>query len=67
MAHTLVKILIINKVVDLISSQYQIQLDDARDAFYKSKTIDLLDDDSTGLYGDSPLYIFSLFEKENSL
>jgi hypothetical protein len=32
--------------------------------FYKSSTAKSLDDDETGLYGQSTLYIFSLFEDE---
>ena len=51
-------------VVEMIAKHYRISLDEARDMFYCSETIDLLDDDETGLYGEAPIFVFSLFEKE---
>lgn len=66
MEHTLAKTIIITKVIELIATNQQISLSDARDIFYNSETITLLNDDETGLYGDSPLYVYSLFEKENN-
>lgn len=65
MKHTLIKTIIINRVVEMISKTYKITLDEARDMFYRSKTSDLLDDDETGLYGESPLYVFSVFQQLN--
>ena len=62
--HMLAKILIIKRVIELVSKKYRITLLEARDLLYESKTIDLIDDDETGLYGQSPLYVFSLFELE---
>ena len=64
MEHTLAKTIIITKVSDLIAEKYRLPIDEARDELYKSRIIDLIDDDETGLYGESPLYIFSLFEQE---
>ena len=64
MKHQLSKTLLITKVSELIAKQYQISIEEARDRLYDSDLISLIDDDETGLYGESPLYLFSLFEKE---
>lgn len=63
MEHVLAKTLIIIDVIELISKHFKVTLDEARDLFYKSDVIDLLDDDETGLYGQSPLFVFSVFER----
>lgn len=39
-------------------------MEEARDRFYHSKVIELLDDDETGLYGESALYLLSLYEAD---
>ena len=67
MEHILAKHIIICKVIELIASKYKIKISDARDKLYQSRIIDLIEDDETGLYGESPLYIFSLYEKEISI
>ena len=64
MNHALAKTIIITKVTELIANKYKITLKEARDYLYQSDIIPLLDDDETGLYGESPLYIFSLFEEK---
>lgn len=64
MEHLLAKTIIISNVVELIVKEKKISFSEARDKFYSSKTIKLLKDDETGLYGESPLYVFSLFEQE---
>ena len=64
MNHALAKTIIIAKVTELIANKYKITLKEARDYLYQSDIIPLLDDDETGLYGESPLYIFSLFEEK---
>lgn len=64
MEHVLAKSIIISKVIEMIASNQHIRIDEARTLFFKSKTIKLLEDDETGLYGDSPLYVYSLFEEE---
>lgn len=63
MEHILAKTILITKVTELISSKYKITLNEARDMLYKSDVVDLITDDETGLYGESPLYVFSLFEE----
>ena len=66
MEHLLAKTLLITKVTELIAKKYSISLAEARDELYSSEIIGFIDDDETGLYGESPLYVFSLFEKEKS-
>ncbi len=65
MEHVLAKTILIDKVIELIANKYKITLEDARDNLYNSSVIDLIDDDETGLYGESPLYVLSLYEKEH--
>ena len=62
MKHVLSKTILITQVVELIAKEYKLSIEEARDRFYKSEVINLLDDDETGLYGDSALYIFSLYK-----
>lgn len=62
--HQLAKTILIIKVIELIASNYKISLSEARDRLYNSPIIDLIDDDETGLYGDSALYIYSLYEQQ---
>ncbi len=62
MNHLTIKRILITRVIELISSKYKLSIDDARDKVYASPIVDLLDDDETGLYGDSPLYILSIYE-----
>ena len=64
MKHTLVKIVITSHVIEYIAEKYKLTIDEARDLFYNSETIKLLSDDETGLYGESFLYVFSLFVEE---
>jgi len=64
MEHRLAKTILIVKVSELIAEKYHLSIASARDLLYKSDVINLIDDDETSLYGESPLYVFSLFEKE---
>jgi hypothetical protein len=47
-----------------IEEKYLVNEDEALDMFYRSATGASLADDETGLYGQSALYIFSLFNDE---
>ena len=58
MEHLLAKILLITNVTELIAKKYSISLAEARDKLYSSDIIGFIDDDETGLYGESPLYLF---------
>ena len=64
MAHELAKTLIFSDVIEMIAHDFHITLNDARDRFYNSELIKLFSDDELGLYGESPLFIYSLFKKE---
>ena len=62
MAHVLAKTILISQTIELIAKKYKLSMEEARDRFYKSNVIDILDDDETGLYGESALYLLSLYE-----
>jgi predicted nucleotidyltransferase len=64
MAHGLVKATIIPEIVRLIAEKYSVGEEKALDMFYTSAVAASLDNDESGLYGQSPLYIFSLFNDE---
>ena len=64
MAHRLAKSVLIVKVTELIAEKYRILISEARNKLYNSELINLIDDDESGLYGESPLYVFSLYEEE---
>ena len=64
MEHTLSKTILITQTIELIAKKYKLSIDEARNKFYSSKAIEMLDDDETGLYGESALYLLSLYEKE---
>lgn len=63
MNHVLSKTILISQVIELIAKQYKLSIDEARNRFYESDVIEMLDDDETGLYGESALYLFSLYEE----
>lgn len=65
MVNQLAKGLLITKVTELIAEKYKMSISQARDLLYDSELMDLIDDENTGLYGESPQYIFYLFEQEN--
>ena len=64
MAHELAKTLIFSDVIEMIAQEYRISLDEARERFYASEVIKFFSDDSLGLYGDSPSYVYSLYKNE---
>ena len=64
MNHTLSKTILISQTIELIANKYKLSIEEARDRFYKSSIIEMLDDDETGLYGESALYLLSLFDEK---
>lgn len=60
--HDISKTIIAYQTIELIAENYKSGIQDARDKFYNSEVVDLLDDDETGLYGQSALYLLSLYE-----
>ena len=63
MEHILSKTILISQTIELIAKKYKLSIEKARDKFYKSEVIDMLDDDETGLYGESALYLLSLYDE----
>lgn len=59
------KILIITKLIELISKQYGISLDEARNLLYKSNTLKEIKDDGTGFILNL-LYIVFLYSSRNT-
>ena len=49
-------------MLTLLSQSYKLSIEEARNRFYQSNVIEMLDDDETGLYGESALYLLSLSE-----
>lgn len=64
MTSPITRMLIISRVVELIAKKYKIKINEARDLFYSSETCEKLYDEETGLYGESPLSTFELFNEE---
>lgn len=62
--HVISKTTLIYETIELIADEYTLTFKEARNRFYQSKVIDMLDDDETGLYGESALYLLSLYEQE---
>ena len=63
MEHVLSKTILISQTIELIAKKYKLSLEEARDRFYESNVIKMLDDDETGLYGQSALYLLSLYDE----
>ena len=64
MEHVLAKTILIAKTIELIAAKEGLSIEEASNRFYASRVIDMLDDDETGLYGESALLLLSLFESE---
>lgn len=58
MEHTMVKFLLINRLVNIVSSELKIPLKEARNKVYFSGVTRLIEDDDTELYSDSALNIY---------
>ena len=62
--HATIRATLLPEIVRMISEKYKCTEDEAMDRFYDSATGASFSDDETGLYGQSALFIFSLFEDE---
>lgn len=58
----LAKSILITNVVELIAKERTTTLKNIRDILYGSELINLIEDDETGLYGESPIHVASLFK-----
>ncbi|MDR0932035.1 MAG: hypothetical protein LBM70_03335 [Victivallales bacterium] len=64
--HNLIRATLIPEIVKMIAEHFRISESEALNRFYRSATGANLADDETGLYGQSPLYIYGLFLEEQS-
>lgn len=64
MSHATVRATILPEIIRLICEKYSASEREALDMFYTSATGQNFADDETGLFGQSPLFIFGLFEEE---
>ena len=55
---------IIQDIVDMFSSDQNIEYDEAMNKFYNSEVFEKLVDKETGLYLESPEYVYDLFKDE---
>lgn len=67
MSRSLFNAMVIPEIVRYIADAYQISETEALDLFYRSDTVKALNDPETGLYGQSALFIFSIFLEEHPL
>ena len=64
MAHATIRATLMSEIVRLICEKYHCTERKAMDMFYTSATGENFADDETGLYGQSALYVFGLFDEE---
>ena len=55
---------IVQDIVDMFSSDQDIECDEAMNKFYNSKVFEKLQDKETGLYMESSEYVYDLFKDE---
>ena len=55
---------IVQDIVDMFSSDQDIEYDEAMNKFYNSKVFEKLRDKETGLYMESSEYVYDLFKDE---
>lgn len=64
MGHYLIRATILPSIIDKIIEKYDVDENEALHRFYNSNVGRMFSVDDTGLYGQSPNYIFYLFEQE---
>ena len=64
MGHSTIRATILPSIIQMIMERYYLTENAALSAFYNSATGAAFSDDDTGLYGQSPLYIFGLYVQE---
>ncbi len=65
--HGTIRASTLKDIIRLICEQYSVSEDEALKRFYESHIGECFSDDETGLYGQSALYIFSLYKEEKQL
>lgn len=66
MNHAATRAMILPVIIRLIMERFNLDENEALRAFYHSATGASFADDDTGLYGQSPNYIFGLFLQEQN-
>jgi hypothetical protein len=64
MAHGTIRAATLQTIIKLIMENYNLSENEALKMFYESHSGSCYSDDETGLYGQSGLYVFSLFQEE---
>ena len=64
MAHSTVRATILPEIIKLICDNQNVTEKEALDMFYSSATGSSFADDDSGLFGQSPFYIYGLFTQE---
>ena len=54
----------IQSIVEMIAKDQHLEYDDAMNCFYESQVFDKLQDQETGLYLESPAYVYDLYKDE---
>ena len=67
MPHGTIRAATLPEIVRLIKTKYDVSDNEALKMFYESHIGACFADDDSGLYGQSALYVFSLFEEEKDL
>lgn len=57
---------IIQDIVEFIAGDLSLEYDEAMKLFYESETFDKLQQIDTGLYRESPAYVYGLFQDEQN-
>ncbi len=65
--HSTVRALILPDIIKYIAEEFDWTEDEALDRFYNSRLAISFADDEMGLYGQSPLFIASLFRQEMAI
>ena len=66
MSHGTIRAATLPAIVKLIIKKYGVSDDEAIKMFYESHIGACYADDESGLYGQSALYVFSLFQEEQT-
>jgi len=66
MPHGTIRAATLPDIVMLIAKEYGVGDDEATKLFYESHIGACYADDDSGLYGQSALYVFSLFQEEQN-
>lgn len=67
MNHATTRAMILPEIIQWIMRQGKMTEQEALHSFYSSATGEAFSDDDTGLYGQSPLYIFGLYCQEKEI